>query len=379
MSASVQLRAAIEELRLVDHHVHTVLPGPLDAPAFERYLTESDRPGPAGTTSFDSQLGFAVRRWCGPVLGLDPSVTASAYLRHRNSMPETWSAGELLTAAGCSHLLVDTGFAAPGSASLTGLGELSGAKVREVVRLEPVAEELARSGCAAAEFGRRFQELLWQRSAGAVGVKSIVAYRYGLDFDPARPGKADVAAAAGEWLRAAQSSGHVRLTHPVLLRHLLWSAVDRGLPLQLHTGFGDPDLDLRRADPALARDFLAACTVPVTLLHCYPFHRHAGFLAQLYPNVYLDVGMTLNHVGVRAAAVLAETLELAPFAKVLYSSDAYGLPELVYLGARLWRLAMTEVLGAWAADGHWTEPDAIRVAGLIGAANAARLYRLTDT
>jgi uncharacterized protein len=76
--------------------------------------------------------------------------------------------------------------------------------------------------------------------------------------------------------------------------------------------------------------------------------------------------------------VLAETLELAPFGKVLYSSDAASLPELVYLGARLWRQAMTKVLGSWVAAGLWTEPDALRVAGLIGAANAARVYRLAD-
>ena len=36
------------------------------------------------------------------------------------------------------------------------------------------------------------------------------------------------------------------LTDPCLLRHLLWTAVDvareRGLPVQFHAGFGDPDL-----------------------------------------------------------------------------------------------------------------------------------------
>lgn len=305
-------------------------------------------------------------------------MAAEVYLGYRNSLAGSKPAEVLLLAAGCSHLLVDTGFTAPGSVSLADLGELSEAVVREVVRLEAVAEELARSGCAAAEFGDRYGELLWQRSAQAAAVKSIVAYRLGLDFDPSRPGPEEVRSAAGDWLRAVELTGQARVADPVLLRHLLWCAVDRGLPIQLHTGFGDPDLDLRRADPALARDFLAGCGVPVVLLHCYPFHRNAAFLAQAYPNVYLDVGMTLNYVGARAAAVLAEALELAPFGKMLYSSDAYGLPELVYLGARIWRQAITAVLGGWVDAGHWTEPDAIRVAQLIGADNAARLYDLTD-
>ena len=368
----------IEDLQLVDNHVHSVLLGPVAEPEFEALLTESDQQAPPGTTHFDSQLGFALRRWCGPVLGLASSAAADAYLGYRNSLAGTRPAEALLSAAGCSCLLVDTGFAAPGSASLADLGELSEAAVREVVRLEAVAEELATSGCAAAEFGDRFTELLWQRSAEAAAVKSIVAYRFGLDFDPSRPALAAVQAAAGDWLRSAEATGQARVSDPVLLRHLLWCAADRGLPIQLHAGFGDPDLDLRRADPALARDFLASCGVPVVLLHCYPFHRNAGFLAQAYPNVYLDVGLMVNYTGARAAALLAETLELAPFGKVLYSSDAYGLPELVYLGAQLWRQAMAEVLSGWVAGGHWTEPDAIRVAGMIGAGNAARLYGLND-
>jgi uncharacterized protein len=374
----MSLPEAIEDLQLVDNHVHSVLLGPVAEPEFEAFLTESDKPAPHGMTQFDTQLGFALRRWCGPVLGLAESVEASVYLGYRNSLAGTRPAEALLSAAGCRFLLVDTGFTAPGSASLAVLGELSEAAVREVVRLESVAEELARSGCAAAEFGDRFLELLWQRSAGAAAVKSIVAYRLGLDFDPSRPEPAAVQAAAGDWLRTAEATGRARVSDPVLLRHLLWCAVDRGLPIQLHTGFGDPDLDLRRADPALARDFLASCGVPVVLLHCYPFHRNAGFLAQAYPNVYVDVGLMVNYTGARAAAVLAEALELAPFAKVLYSSDAYGLPELVYLGAQLWRQALTEVLRGWVEAGHWTEPDAIRVAGMIGAENAGRLYNLDD-
>jgi predicted TIM-barrel fold metal-dependent hydrolase len=371
----MSLTEAIEDLRLVDQHVHSVLPGSLARPDFEAFLTESDRPSPPGTTQFDSQLGFALRRWCGPLLGLNPAATPDAYLARRNELPGPGLPARLLSAAGCSTLLVDTGFAAPGSISLAGLAELSGADVREVVRLETVAEELAASGCTAGGFAAGYRDRLAERTADAVAVKSIIAYRHGLDFEPTRPGRREVVDAAGAWLK----SGEARLTDPVLLREVLWAGIDRGLPVQMHTGFGDPDLDLRRADPLLAMDFLASLSgagAQIVLLHCYPFHRGGAFLAQVYPHVYLDLGLTINYAGARAAAVLAEALELAPFAKVLYSSDAYGLPELVYLGARLWRHAMAEVLGGWISAGHWVEADAIRVARLIGTGNAARLYSL---
>ena len=74
--------------------------------------------------------------------------------------------------------------------------------------------------------------------------------------------------------------------------------------------------------------------VPLLLLHCYPFHRHAGYLAQVYPHVYFDVGLGVSYTGARGVAVVAESLELAPFAKILFSSDAWGPAELHHLGAR---------------------------------------------
>ena len=83
-----------------------------------------------------------------------------------------------------------------------------------------------------------------------------------------------------------------------------------------------------------------------------------------------------RHVGARSAAVLAESLELTPFGKMLYSSDAFGLPELHYLGAIGFRRDIALVTGQFVADGWWTAADAGRVAALIGSGNANRGYRL---
>ena len=85
--------------------------------------------------------------------------------------------------------------------------------------------------------------------------------------------------------------------------------------------------------------------VPVLLLHCYPFHRQAGYLAQAFDHVNFDVGLAINYLGSRSTALVAEALDTAPFAKQLYSSDAFGPPELHLLGSVLWRRAMGLVLG----------------------------------
>jgi hypothetical protein len=370
----------IGELALTDHHVHPALASELDAAGFEELITESDRPVPAGLNQFDSQLGMAIRRWCAPVLDLEPMAPAAAYLAQRAALGGGEVTRRLLRASGISHFLVDTGYLRDGMLGLDGMASASGAEVDEIVRLETVAEQAVLAGDGtAAGFAGRFAEALAEQVPGAVGLKSIVGYRYGLDFDPVPPARVEVTAAAGRWLHQIEVTGQARVADPVLLRHLLWAGLSHGLPLQLHTGFGDPDADLRRCDPLLLRGFIERAEpsgVPIMLLHCYPFHRGAGYLASAYPHVYLDVGLAVNYLGARAAAVVAESLELAPFGKVLFSSDAWGPAEMHYLGALLWRRATARVLGGFVADGEWTEAEALRIAAMTGGGNARRVYAL---
>jgi len=379
----VDLNEMISGLPLVDHHVHTALGRDVGRPEFELLITESGRPGPAGTTWFDSQPGLAIRRWCAPVLGLDRFAEPDEYLARRAGLGGAEVARRLLRASGIARYLIDTGYEADNSLSLAAMAETSGARMDEIVRLEPIAEQLATaSGGDAASFAGRFRDALWQQTTAAVGLKCIIAYRFGLDFEPEPPSAAEVTAAAGRWLAEAERSGRARLTNPVLLRHVLWAGAERGLPLQLHTGYGDRDLDLRRCDPLLLTGFLRAVEplgVPVMLLHCYPYHREAGYLAEMFRNVYIDVGLALTHAGTRAEAIVAESMEVAPFAKVLFSSDACGLPELHYLGALLWRRATASVLGGWAEAGDWSRQEAARIASMIGVQNALRVYRLAGS
>jgi predicted TIM-barrel fold metal-dependent hydrolase len=311
------------------------------------------------------------------VLGLPQHAGIDDYLARRAELGWRVASRALLRHAGLSALLVDTGLNGEELTSPAELGVLADAPVHEVVRLERVAESVAVRGIEASGFADEYATELAKRiDAGAVAIKSIIAYRWGLAIPPDRPSPAEVTRAAGDWLGA----GAGRLTDPVLLRHLLWAGVDSGLPVQLHTGFGDRDLALTDADPARAQPFLAAVAgagVPVILLHCYPFHRNAGWLAQVYPHVYLDVGLSVGHLGARAGAFLAECLELAPFGKVLFSTDAYLLPELYLLGAAQFRHSCAALLNGWITDGEMAVPDAERIAERIGAGNARRVYRLT--
>jgi predicted TIM-barrel fold metal-dependent hydrolase len=368
-----ELYKAVEELMLVDHHAHGVTAHDLSRAAFESLITEARGPMPEGMTPFDSQLGHAILRHCAPVLGLPPFSSPEEYVERR----ARWGAAEvnrlLLGASGVGHYLIETGYRADEVLSPSAMAELTAVPVDEVVRLEAVAEEVAASGVTAEGFAGRFAEVLGERARTARALKSIAAYRHGLDLDPEPPSPAEVTAAAGRWLAAGG-----RLEDPVLLRHLIWTGLETGLPLQFHTGFGDPDLDLRRADPLLLRGLIerAPERVPLMLLHCYPFHRNAGYLAHAYPNVFMDVGLAVHHTGARSAAVVAESLEIAPFAKILFSSDGFGPAELHLLGAELWRRAVVRVVSGYVTEGEWSPAQAIRVITMIGAENARRVYGL---
>jgi predicted TIM-barrel fold metal-dependent hydrolase len=362
----------VSRLRLVDHHVHGCWTSAGDRARFENALNEANtEPLAEFDSGFDTQLGFAVRAHCAPALGLSPHAAADDYWKRRAELTESAVAQMFLTAAGVDDWLVDTGIGT-GVADIDAMGTLSSGRVHEVVRLEQIAEEALQGG---GDYADAFDDRLCRRTATAVATKSILAYRAGFDGDLSEPTAKEVADAADKW----RDTGVGRLTDRVLLRFGLHRAIRLGKPLQLHVGLGDRDCDLHKANPLLLLDFLRDVTTrrlcpPIMLLHCYPFERESGYLAQAFNNVYVDGGLSINHLGARGSGVVARLLELAPFRKILYSSDGFGPAELHFLGAVLWRRGIRDVLARFVDAGEWSEADAVRVADLIGYRNAARVY-----
>ena len=355
---------------LIDHHVHGCWLQAPDRRRFENALNEANiEPLADFDSAFDSQLGFAVRAHCAPLLGLPGHADPEEYWHRRCEHSEVDLARRFLSAAKVSDWLVDTGFAG-GVAGLDEMADVSGGRVHEIVRLESVAEEAARdSDDYASAFGR----ILHERAATAVATKSILAYRGGFAGDLSEPTPAEVAQAAFWW----RDSGGQRLTDRVLVRFGLHQALRLGKPLQFHVGFGDRDCDLHTTNPLYLLDFLRhSGDCPITLLHCYPYEREAGYLAQAFNNVYLDGGLAINHLGARSRAFIGRLLEMAPFRKILYSSDGFGPAELHFLGALLWRRGIREVLQGFVDADEWREADAIRVVDFIAHRTATRIYAL---
>jgi predicted TIM-barrel fold metal-dependent hydrolase len=278
-------------------------------------------------------------------------------------------------------LLVDTGY--PPEAMPLPLMRLAlPCAVHEVFRIETCAQALLVKGLAYDEFLAIFREELRAAARRAVAFKSIIAYRSGLAI---RTGTADEASRAYQAAIArVQNGGSNRLTDKPLLDTLVEVALgvcrETGRPIQFHTGFGDPDVDLLQANPLLLRSVLEDprwAGVPIVALHmAYPYFREAAFMAAVWPQVHVDLSLALPFLGAGTITPLVEMLALAPSSKLLYGSDLGGVPELFAFSANWGRAILGEALGCLMERGDLTLEDARRIGRQVLGENAMALYSL---
>lgn len=254
------------------------------------------------------------------------------------------------------------------------------------------------------EFNVAYLSGLDPPAPGVVCYKSVIAYRSntGLRVDPHPASDAEIAEGVVKYfqialdrlakgdkptpLYTAQGGGpFLRIAHKALNDYLLQIACKKaselGLPIQIHTGLGDADVDLEHSNPLLLRSLIAAFPrTQFVLLHSsWPYSRQAGFLAHVYGNVWCDVGLNLRVLSQQGGRrSLEEVLELCPTSKVLWSTDSAHFPEGFFVGTQFSDGALASVLDNIVLAGELSEEEAKDVAKDILYRNAWRLYKLTD-
>jgi hypothetical protein len=253
--------------------------------------------------------------------------------------------------------------------------------VQRILRLESLAQNLMNEVDNFETFVERFRNEIDPPPAGVVALKSIVAYRTGLDIQHLTP--KDFAERSFYALKQDAQDKRLRLADKPLIDFLITQALEiaakHRMPVQFHTGFGDPDLDLRLSNPLYMRSLLEDQrfrNVPIVLLHAsYPYSQEAGYLASVYPQVYLDFGLAVPFLSVAGMrSTVQQLLELAPTSKLMYSSDAHHIPELYYLGAKWGREVLGQVLDEAIKDSDLTVREAESVARAILCDNAYALH-----
>jgi predicted TIM-barrel fold metal-dependent hydrolase len=279
-------------------------------------------------------------------------------------------------------MLVDNGFVTAESLNLSEQERALGITQRQIIRLETVAEGLITGASDPREWFRAVRaELRAGIGRGAVGVKTICAYRATLKLQPVDTDVLGVAFSAKR-LRA-QRGEHPRLSGGTLCHALLFEAAEEcrelEVPLQVHCGFGDPDEDLAETSPLGLRPLLTDPTyrgLRVALLHCYPYHREAAYLCSVFPDVYMDLSLTIPFAGLEGVRGMHEVLGLCPTSKLLYASDASRYPEVFLVAATAHREALAEALGELVDRRIMDTATAANAGRQVLADNARRVYRL---
>ena len=371
----------LDAIPIVDNHCHSLLRRqPPDDEAFRNHLTESTFPEIARDhISTSLAYHWAIRELA--VL-LDCEPTPDAVHAARRDRGVEWLTREIVERARFKTWLIDTGYGADTTFSLDELRGLAPCRIEEVLRLEPLIERLILDASSFDGFMDAYRAAIaGLRDRGIVGMKSVLAYRTGLHIEDVE--RDDAARAFAVVHESARRAGTLRIESKPLLDHLIVLAVTESarqeVPIQFHTGLGDPDLDLTLVDPAALRILFADRfrAAPIVLLHTgYPYVRSLAYLAAMFPNVYADMGETILFAPGEATEIYRELIGLAPASKLLFSTDASLVPELYWVGARIGRRALGRVLDEHIADGAIDERTAIDWAERMLWRNSEAVYGL---
>lgn len=283
----------------------------------------------------------------------------------------------LFADVGLTGMLLDPGAERfPTSQGVAPYARLAGLPMWELVRVEGLVDRLISEGLRTGEILASVDELLESAATrGAVGIKTVLAYRTGLAVDP---GVSILDADRSLDDPETPVRHRAKAMRDLLFRHLLGRCADLRLPIQVHTGFGDSDISLAQANPLLLDEVLRTpegAVAKVVLIHGgFPWHEQVAYLAAVRPGVWVDLSLSNLVSPATTADRLLRLLDLAPSRRLLLGSDGHGSPETHWFALGVLRDAWSVVRGrlgevvraSWLDD---VEHD-------IFTENARRLYGL---
>lgn len=438
----VQLEAVANNTALVDNHAHPLYeylegsPRYQTIPRLETILTEATSVGPNGpvmTARSTLTLSRSVRdmkmllssthihslksdTFSDSINSLtQPSKEEIEVEQKRESLGLYALTLIAVDSAKISAVLIDDGIYHPSDANpipYSDFAKLNISIARRVLRLETEAEIVLSELIGSDEISRRkpsdpcsrtepnlenfeylassflcaFRKRLTPLPKDVVSFKSVAAYRSTLEVNLERT-EEELGRALHDLFfsksRSLSSHHRIRLTSPVVVDFVfkegLEAARSHDIPIQIHCGFGDTDVDIVKANPSLLRTvFHTYPNVKLVLLHAaWPYVHEAAFLSSTYPSVYVDISLVIPLLSVRGMFKAVDSLfDIAPINKLLYGSDAHSSPDVFYLGALWGRKVVTAVATASVLTGDLTVGEAKTAIRNILADNSVRLYKL---
>jgi hypothetical protein len=245
----------LSSIPITDHHCHSLLlKQPKEPDEFRACFTEAVAPEVAREHVPHTIFYQWAQRALAELLGCEP--TTEGIIAQRDAIGLNALVRKIIADANIRTWLVDYGYTPERIFAHEDLRSLLPCRVERILRLEPLIEQLI---IECPDFSAMFEAYLHNlqdlRGQGWVAIKSVIAYRVGLEIgEPTREeAKADFLLVKEQ----ARREGTLRIASKPLLDWLINAAIEQAhrqeFPIQIHTGFGNPNLDIAKANPALLR------------------------------------------------------------------------------------------------------------------------------
>ena len=364
----------------IDNHAHSLLKRQSDLDAFgiRRAFCES-----RSLSLIENEVPLSLH-YSDMVRRLDKVLDIrdeAEMMTTRSTIPQAEYVRTLWDDAYIIGMIIDDGFESDQMMPMSELAAVSGRTLYNCRRIENVIEKCISQAKTFDECIVKFTASLFEENpTSPVALKTIMAYRGGLQLDIVTK---EEAATDFAKIKSIFAGGKTRIERCPLYHYLLMQSFELAgcydIPVQLHCGLGDDDANIVDSDPALFQPALKIPTLHHTkfvFLHCYPFVRQAALLCALYPNVFMDLSLSISLVSPLASHMVLEALACAPASKILAGTDGHTCPESHWYAATTWKRALGTALDQLVDQSFTDEKGASRTASNILHGNVIRLYKL---
>lgn len=282
---------------------------------------------------------------------------------------------ELFDDVGLKGAILDFGYPQP-TVNREVFMDKTNLHIDEIVRIEKemieAMEESLDFGSFITNLRKRFQQALQKKHV--VGLKTIIAYRSGLDI-----GEMNEQDAQQDYsLFVSNNRAVVKSLRDYCFHMAMEECTKANKFFHIHTGIGDGEVVLPKASPSFLLDLFRTEQYKDTKVHLvhggYPWMEEAAFIVSILPNVYMDISLQVPFTGHGVKRVIQQVLEMAPFDKVMYGSDAFTVPEMYWMGVDLFKSELTEVLNEFVGKDFMTVEKAQEIGEMLLYKNYETVY-----
>ncbi|PGZ93598.1 amidohydrolase [Bacillus pseudomycoides] len=255
--------------------------------------------------------------------------------------------------------------------------DLCGSKIWGIHRIEPVMVHLCKECDRFEEFSEKYRTDLRQalQKSDVIGLKSIIAYRSGLEISEMNEQM------ARDQYEEFQTNdrAEVKAFRDYCLHIAMEECTAADKVMHIHTGIGDGEVVLPKASPSFLINMLRDKKYIDTKVHLvhggYPWVEEAAFIVSILPNVYMDISLQNPFAGHGVQRILSQVFEFAPFDKVMYGSDAFTVPEMNWLGVHLFKECFEKVLNNWVDSDYMNVETAQWIGEMVLFRNFEKVYK----